>query len=120
VRNSVAHAVREKDRDRAAAAIGYIDGRSGVDGDVSGTQIATIILEGEARLAAGRKFVDETGGGIGDVDDGLTVAGDGDGFVELAGAVAMGTPGVDIFKGRSRRRGCGGGLRGAGAAGHKP
>src|SRR4029077_5658244 len=60
----------------------------------------------------GRKLVDEAGGGIGDVDDGLVVAGDSDGLSELAGAVAMDAPGVDVLEGRWRC-GSGGGLRGA-------
>src|SRR5216684_4664240 len=89
---AVAHAIGKEDSDRAAAAIGDVDGGSGIDSDIGGMQIAAIVLEGKAGFAAWRKLVDESSGGVGDVDDGFAVAGHGYGPVELAGAVASGAP----------------------------
>src|SRR6202790_5899928 len=96
---AVAHAVGEKDGHRAAAAIGDVDGGAGIDGDVRGAQVGAVVLERKTRLAAGRKFMNEAGGGVGDIDDGFSVAGHRDGLVELAGTIAVGTPSVDIFEG---------------------
>src|SRR6202011_163577 len=44
---TVAHAVGKENGYRATAAIGDVDGRAGIDGDVGRTQVAAIILEGE-------------------------------------------------------------------------
>src|SRR5437899_3185384 len=77
--------------------------------------VGAIVLEREAGLAARRKFVDEAGGGIGDVDDGLTVAGHSYRLFELAGAVAVRAPSVDVLEGRRRRFLSGDGLCGMGA-----
>ena len=97
---AVAHAVGKENGDGAASAVGDVDGGSGVDGDVGRAQVGAIVLEGKARLAARRKFVDEAGGSIGDVDDGLAVAGHSHGVVELAGTVTVGAPGVDVLERR--------------------
>jgi hypothetical protein len=116
----VAHAIGKENGDCAAVAVGYIDGGAGVNGDVHGMHVGAIVLERETGLAAGRKFVDETGGGVSDVNDGFAVAGHGYRLLELAGTVSVGTPGVDVLEGRRRGLLSGGGLRGARAAGNKP
>src|SRR5260221_144880 len=95
-----------------------IDQAIGAYGEVGRAQVRAIVLEGEARLAAGRKFVNEAGGGIGDVNDGLAVAGHSHGLVELAGTVAVGAPGVDVLERRRRLR-SGSGLCGARATGNE-
>src|SRR5690349_11604229 len=79
--------------------------------------VGAIVLEGEARLSTGRELVNEASGGVGDVDDGFAVAGHRDRLVELAGAVAVGAPGVDVLDGRLRRLLSGGGLCWARTAG---
>ena len=108
---AVAHAIGKEDGHCAATAIGNIDRGAGIDGEIYRLNIAAIILKGKAGLAAGGKFVDEAGGGVGDVDDGLAIAGHGHWFGELAGPFAVGTPSIDILEGGRRSLLRGDGLR---------
>src|SRR5260370_13223629 len=91
---TVAHAIGKENGNSAAAAVGHGNRGAGIYGNVRRTQFGTTALERNARLATRRRLVDESGGGIGDVDDGLAVAGHRDRLVAFAGAVAFGAPGV--------------------------
>src|ERR1700719_3488409 len=113
---TVAHAIGKENGYGAATAVRYIDCGAGVNGEIHWMHVGAIVLKREARLAAGGKFVDEAGGGVGDIDDRFTVASHGDGLSELAWTLAVGAPGVDVLEGRRRRLLSGGGLRGARAA----
>jgi hypothetical protein len=60
--------------------------------------------------------VDEAGGGVSDIDDGLAIAGHGDRFGELAGTFTVGTPSIDILERWRRSLLCRDSLRGTRAA----
>src|SRR5882757_7910911 len=113
---AVAHAIGKEDGHCAGTAIGNIDRGAGIDGEIYRLNIATIVLERETRLAAGREFVDETGGSVSDIDDGLAIAGHGHWLGELAGTFTVGTPSIDILERWRRSLLCGNGLRGTRAA----
>src|SRR5207248_1095265 len=101
---TMVHAVGKENDDGTMARVRDVDGRASVDGYIDRLKVHAIVLKGKTWLATGRKFMDVAGSGVRDIDDRFAVAGHSHGRIELARAIAVRAPSVNVLDGRRRRR----------------